>query len=297
MKVRTDWFQILDHNPKNLFATLSGAQQHFRAQLDPFLRDYISPLQGFFVSSVRDLKELNQRQVWLARDGILPLLFFFNQFKRPKNLKSKILIREDLLECVPEAWQPHIGSYRIVSVTSSPQPKSVFVYGMNTESLVSVKSCEVAMKDLDKIEISGLEKIYLYLPSRRFSVKESEHEAAKVLLTVLKKTSLQAEIVDWAEVLPTHDWKTCQIVNVQKNTVVADDWLLHTLLTRGASLVSEKMRNSEEFVYFSPFHGCAFNLKPSWKKTRPKEYDNYLREHMSSVEMSSFEWFQIFAGK
>jgi hypothetical protein len=296
MKIRTEWLNLLDQDQKGFFVKSNHAQQHWRAQLDPLLRDYINPLNGFFVSSVQNMKELEQRPLWLARDGVIPLLFFFNKFKHPKNLKSKILIREDLLTCVPVNWRAHIGSFNIVSVEKK-EPKSIFIYGMNSEALVSVESSDEALQDILALQINQLEKVLLYLPSRRFSAKESEHEAAEVLQSIFKKVSLNAEIVDWADVLPHHDWKSTLIVNIQKNTVVSDDWLFHTLLSRGAFVSSAKDKSKDEFVYFSPFHGCSFNLKPHWPKVSPKEYDNYLRLQMGKIEMSTFDWFQIFAGK
>src|SRR3954470_10839273 len=90
-RVFLDWFKT--HTRESLrkyLVSSAGSAADLVQYLHPFGSPYHSALNPVFLAECENLRQLDYAPVWLARDGLLPLLWFFSRFPVPQGFRGRI---------------------------------------------------------------------------------------------------------------------------------------------------------------------------------------------------------------
>ncbi|WP_417335316.1 hypothetical protein [Halobacteriovorax marinus] len=108
--------------------------------------DYISSLNSLFLTAFKNLESLNNFSFIQSRDGAMDLLHFFNLYRSPKNLITKLLLHKKFSHIVPNAWLSNIIFYEDCINSEISQDTDTLVYvssyrneSINEEQLLSIK--------------------------------------------------------------------------------------------------------------------------------------------------------------
>ena len=83
----------------------------FKHFLSPHSNNFYSELRGIFSFEIQKLESLNYFEFISFRDGILPLMCFFQRYPTPDLFKKRIFIHSKMGAIVPEAWKGQISFY------------------------------------------------------------------------------------------------------------------------------------------------------------------------------------------
>ncbi len=294
-KVRVKWSDLLESDMPEF---IKGPEQSkMMDRLYPHYQSYISPVNPLFLSTVPSLDMLNSKRMWAARDGLVPLLFFFTKFKTPKGLNSKILIDKDLLDCVPEAWRSHVGSYYLQAKDNSVETEKAFIYGVNSEVFMSKESVALGLErfvERKQASKGAWKEVWLYLSMRQYTSHENPRHHAQMSVEILRRTGFEVKIVDLQEILGVQSWAGWEIFDLHKKTILADGWMSQALLSRGAHIPVRKRPTDTEVVHLSAHHDCVIQWDLDWPKTKMQDRQEEMRELLQGIEAKSFDWKKIF---
>src|SRR5581483_8710087 len=85
-------------------------------------------LNPVFLAECESLLQLKFAPVWLARDGLVPLTWFFSRFPEPCGFKGTIHVHEDFAPIIPKAWAKRVGTYRFGELPGSELPDNYTEY-------------------------------------------------------------------------------------------------------------------------------------------------------------------------
>lgn len=291
-----DWHLPLQWTPLTKNVRLNSEQKKFRQLTYPHSGDYPSITPAIFLTFIPNLKALNKHPLIVARDGAIPLAKFFEKFKTPKSLKAKIAIHEDLLWLAPDAWRKSLASYRVVGSKLGPEKTNIFIYGINSQALISVAQCDKILSNI-KTRINEATKIYLCLPSHYLSATEPIQMHAEMARIVFSKIGTDVTVCDWGQFMQKDLSDTCLAVNLNKDTLISDCWLTQTLLQAGAGLPTLPLQAGEKLVPVSRSHGFALNMKPKYPRLTSKQVNDQKDSLFSSYEASILDWKKFLKSK
>ncbi|HEX4922772.1 MAG TPA: hypothetical protein VFV50_01755, partial [Bdellovibrionales bacterium] len=209
-------------------------------RLWPVTRDYYSPVELIFLCQSYDPLRMNQRPLWLARDGLVPLLWFFKMNPEPGLFQQQLLVHESLQSFVPPAWREVTGTYKVVNNPAQPArpATSLLVTSLVSEAYCSAK---VLRAELDALKArygeAGLKNLkkYCFLPwSFHGNKPEFQTEFIIEICRALGAEDLQP--LSYARLDAMASFDGTEIVDLNENLLCADNYLVHTLLQRGAQL-------------------------------------------------------------
>ena len=108
--VMNEWyFARLNATIQQTLREKPGEVQNFLNYLWPVALPYYSPLNPCYLVGTSAEKLLSQSPVWFARDGLIPLLWFFRQNPEPLEFQGRLWVQESLEQWVPNAWRKSHG--------------------------------------------------------------------------------------------------------------------------------------------------------------------------------------------
>lgn len=305
-KIRLDWEERpadfpqgqwhLPMNPTYLNKPLHlGAEQKRFVDLNfPNAGSYVSPTPAIFLHQIPRLEALNRSSLVIARDGSIPLFHFFEKFKKPKGLQTKIAIHEELLSCVPSSWHRKVVSYRLFSSTPESERKNLFIYGTNSAAFISAMSVENALTKLGPL-FEEAEKIFLCLPSHFMNSHEPLQMHAEIARRIFAQIGTKIEICDWGQFMHQDILHSSRFINLNKNSLIADPWLSHALMQAGATDGSLPPQPNEKPFFVSLLHGFAVRMRPKFSDLQLRTRHLEKTDLMGSFEASVFNWKKIFS--
>ncbi|HEX7675427.1 MAG TPA: hypothetical protein VF412_14725 [Bdellovibrio sp.] len=291
-KVRVKWSDLLESDMPEF--TRGPELSKLASWLHPHYQSYISPVNPIFVSEIPNLEVLNSKKLWAIRDGLVPLLFFFTKFKSPKGLRSKILIEQELLDCVPEVWRPYVGSYYLQAKESSVEVDRAFIYGVNSEVFMSKESISKALDRFTQRK-KPWKEIWIYLSTRQFTPLENPRHHTQMFLEIFQRTGAQMNVVDLQEILGVQSWEGWELFELNKKTILADSWLSHAVVSRGGHIADIKQPMNSEIVHLSAHHNCVIQWDVDWPKVKIQDRQENMSELIQSLEARTFNWKKIFS--
>jgi hypothetical protein len=273
---------------------------HFQNLLWPAGMAYASSLNPIFACELKSLEELEERPLWLLRDGLVPLRWFFKLHPSPPRLRpnQRILVDESLADFVPEAWRDCTGSYRLASTRPILTRGPVLLAGLAKDSYIPHKSLE---RRLNSLSIARRkQKGHLaYLPARFSETSGAETEVFHGRFYGLLHAKIPAiEFCNWPQLIARESFAGLTLLDLNQKLLIADSYLSHLPLSRGASpLESERAGKGERYVPLSLSHGMIVNssLAPALK--RRKHDSDFIRfteerltELMNSTANLEYPW-------
>lgn len=292
-----NWFHAHNEAKLKIFADSGGADS-MATRLWPVTRDYYAPVDLIFLSQAYNPLRMNQRPVWLARDGLVPLLWFFKMNPDPGPFMQQLLVHESLGAYVPPAWRSVTGTYRIVNSPERQKREvtSLLVTSLVSEAFCSLKGLRDEMQSLkSRFPADALARLkkYCYLPWG-FNANRPEYQSEFTIELCRELGAHDLEPLTYARIDSTNSFAGTELVELNENLLCADNYLAHLVLQRGGQLRTAAALGEGCFVSLSPYHGYELQeqiLAPYALETdeRPVYYSRF-DEIMQSAANTNFPW-------
>ena len=265
-----DWYKKQVSSPPRLNKFPSHVDA-FERQLWPFAQNYYSSLNPVFLLQLMGHLDFNIQNVWQIRDGYEPLSHFFQIHPSPNEIRTKFLVRADLIQHVPREWSRYIGTYRVVSQAKPQRKHKVLIIGGCSQTLHSVQ----ALRNLDLGRLRNRD-VEVYFPRKYFSPDTDETHALRYATALVQALGKTPKSLGWNQLQFKASFAGYEVVELSENRLLADNYLLHLTLSRGASVQTQSLTKNESFVPLSPYHGLAvnFNITPGRLARRVARREN-----------------------
>lgn len=263
-----DWFQAhREAEWRTWYRAKSQKRHEFKSYLWPTSEEYYSPLSPIFVSVSLNPTELNLQSEWLARDGLIPLLWFFKRNPNPGNFKQRLFVHEEFSPYVPTVWRKQVGSYRVVNsrVSMLNKPNKIFLTGMVSDSTHSLdfldSNIECLLKTIGKDRLAKMEKYFFFIQkdSRPGENKKCDYFSEYMLRIFKKFGTKKITMLNWNSFETIQSFEEFFVSEFNERLLNADNFVVHSALQRGGSFLDlngRRNQNAEEkFVRLSPYHG------------------------------------------
>jgi len=281
--------------------------------LKPFSNDYIGPhnpvLLGGYIT-----KKLMNRKMWTLRDGLIPLTFFFKEHAPETGVHYAV--PAEFRFVVPEHWRNNILFYEIKAKSIFSRynlPKKILVCGMQDSVFANIDEIKKSMAELkDALGEDALKNVQItaFFPFKKNNLwgKKSDDETFSMAQSLLDVLGPNIEFLTWNTLKNENDFKDCLYYEVNQNYFIADSFLKHFALSKGAGLIEKTRKPYKEVSSFqlSPYHSVHL-YTPEWshKYYDPFEdnYFSYFKElctgELKSVRISpNWEsWYPLFLKK
>lgn len=206
----------------------------------------------------------------MARDGLLPLLWFYKFRPTPGSFKGKILVHEDFTPFVPKAWRNQTGSYRVSSLPGleKQEIREVVFTGVINEGVCEFESIKQEIEKLEKAigtkKLNQISKLCIFIEKQFRQTSHRQDLYPKIMLELIKATTTENFSPKTWEILEdTSSFKGSLLVDFNEKNLFADSAFIHRFLGRGGRLfgASESPPPDSEFVQLSAFHGIHFRKK------------------------------------
>ncbi|MBK9294003.1 MAG: hypothetical protein IPM57_06090 [Oligoflexia bacterium] len=271
-----DWFS--NHPEKKYsknFLPHTADSSSLKEILWPIAMDYDNPLNAVFLLQIPHLEMLNQKSVWLIRDGLVPLMWFFNKNPNPKNVKSKLLVEQSFADFIPNKWRDRFGTYKIVTKNMKPY-KNICVSALLLEAYCSLDYFVNSLKESTNI----LDKNYFKMPKtsffvHRFGYSNPANEqiySSRFMLELFKHFGLNFNPINWNQLSEQSEYNETLYFDFNEKLLIADSFITHLILSRGGQILNDKNELSGKYIPFSIFHGVL--VEENLKKTNIKQLSN-----------------------
>ncbi len=219
-----------------------------------------------FLSDGIPKKLLKFRSEVMARDGFLPLKYFFESCPASVDC-PKLLVAEDLAWIVPSAWRARIGTYRVRSKTRSGKTppdrilmaaplRPAFALGFEDRPFL-----DFVEKLQEKWGIEAFRKIrwLMWMPVRDTSCVDQDDRFLEHLTIIMRDFGAQVDFVSWEDLSHLHDLRGWGFVEFNCKTMIAESYVKHFALSKGAQWiepfeVSELSSAGARIEALSPYH-------------------------------------------
>ncbi len=283
--------------------------------------EYCSPLNPFFLIECQDPAQLKEHRTWMARDGMLSLLWFFKANPQPRGFDGEILVPLEFAEYVPVAWKSRVGFFELVSlpdpaarlpkrarpVASGASPasaasKKILLTGLVMDTYCSIDHLESLLEQLesDLGDLSAVEAQCFLLGRFDGWGTEHQHDFHPAYFTRIAKAFGSIDAMTWLRFESVTDWSGWTVVDLNEKLLCSDSYLVHQALARGAELWAPRLESPvkpgasarEEFIRLSPYHGVRVWHVPSLAKAKPMslEAERRFQRAMASESNRRFPW-------
>lgn len=308
-----DWF--LAHSElrrTNRNALRSPEAQNYLNFLWPVALDYYSPLNPIFLNECMNLEAFNSWPIWMARDGLVPLLWFFKVHPTPGKFQQKILVQEDLAAFIPDDWRDHMGTYRMVTTIKGPLPKvrKFLITGLLMDTYISLDALEAQLKSAQALvgmDTLAKSEILAFLPPRIDGFgNEHKHEYhSECIFRIARYLGTHIHSIPWRKLDSMDQLDGYEVIEFNEKLLCSDSYLTQMALFRGARLLGQEAAvagDDEQLVSLSPYHGVMIKqvMKGKCMLQNPNENEaaHYLEvfaQAMRSEANKRFPWPNWFA--
>ena len=216
------------------------------------------PISTIYLFDLQDLSLLKKSNTWIARDGVVGLLWFFEKNEIPPQAFSTNILIDERLSClVPLKWRKWFKPFKIFSEelkTIKSTKLLIHQTGYYFKNENGFKKLEQKSKEIRKIEIQEI-----YFANGAMARQDLE------FVTDLIKFS-QKNILKKFEYVPLESREKTEM-HTGMNFFEINNLFFSSLsgislnyLLKGArDLNSQKKRKSEELIYLSDKNGLAIS--------------------------------------
>jgi hypothetical protein len=240
-KIVSDWAKAAAAEAK-----VEAAVHNTKGTLDffwPAHLKYSGVIPGCFLFNIRDIKMLNRSTCWIARDGLVPLTWFFLQNPTPpKSLATKIYIHHSVQEIVPKPWQKLIRVYKLQPDEKLIRQKKskLLITGLMCKSYVDVANLKNQINSLNQLFDSQkikIENCSIFTVARH-NGHGSEHDHTfhfEFTNEIIKGFGTEFKIYKWNQFEMANDFSDYYVVDLNSRYIIADSFNIHHAIARGAT--------------------------------------------------------------
>lgn len=261
----------------------------------PVTEEYYSPLNALYLHELSHFREAHEHPHILSRDGLLPLLWFFENNPIPQT-KTKLLVHERFQHFIPSAWWQDSGTYRLSGHPDRPftwekktAPKRLLLHGIVTQNFIDLNYLKkrldrmFALVEEKKLQIEGVD-CFLIFRDDPYHWCETDQLVGQFMQEISTALKGQATFFSEKEIINKNSFANYEVFELNQMYFSADNYINFLTLTRGASLLeSAPAKEGEYFVPQSPFHGFWVNPSPEHRPYSP-EVQDYL-EKMRGISL------------
>jgi hypothetical protein len=273
-RVYLDWFKAHSHaSLRRYLASSSASAADLIDYLAPFGATYHSALNPVFLAECESLLQLQFARTWLARDGIVPLAWFFSRFREPHGFKGTIYVPEEYAAVVPSAWAKRVGTYRFGELPRTELPENYTEYKLPRTKLIllgisSPAYCSVEyLRELLTQARKRFKARFGSFP-REVSVclvqkteplgtaEESSRHANEAMLAVCQEFGTDIQVMDLRDFETTSSFNGAVVLEVNERLLCADTALAQVAVGKGAALLGQPLESDyDRFVRTTLTHG------------------------------------------
>ncbi|MCC6278523.1 MAG: hypothetical protein IT289_11470 [Oligoflexia bacterium] len=286
-----NWREMARHRkPAHVFSRPPDIQAFFD-RLWPAVDNYVAPLHPIFLLDLPHFATSLTRNVWLIRDGLVPLIWFFISNPEPGNFKAQILIHSQFEEYVPEAWRAQAALFDFlpeesekILETSAKDRDELLLLGQIMPSVCSLEHLE---KDLDMILRKvggkrGLRKMRLnaFLPARYEDSEHSEGPAFynKFMITLCRYLGADINILEHKQLLEASHFRTSWVHEFNEKHLYVDSHSMRIALSRGGSILILEEKNKQRTHHYETIYPFYPNLSCGISTRFEKKFIDYLTD-------------------
>lgn len=223
---------------------LRQEQETLERFLFPLNLAYANPLPTVFLWRAKSLRELKAEAEWLVRDGLMPLLWFFQKYPRPgSDFKNRLLIHKEVSWAVPPAWRRHCGIYHYapaVALTRA-RPKGKKAETVVTSFIASPLFCsqEFLARKLAAAKPSDV-LAWAAVRDGLFLADSDLTASFRMTQTLLRAVSGEVRVRPWHELAGHSYYGDAAYLDLNQRLLCADDTPYHAFVSRGARVLSER---------------------------------------------------------
>jgi len=260
---------ILDQARANMFAGTSfnlaesAESRRFTSGLWPFLETYSSPLCPVFSFEIGALELQSQNKMWMFRDGVIPLAWFFEGVSDELALSHRLLVHASLSPLVPKVWRRNTKYYDLYSnqcFDKKNRPERLLFVGPVNHDILNIDELNLLLDHtLEAIGTSKIKEVLMYSPVRKsiYFHEQDENFELQYYHQIFSRFGKKMRFINWASLSNSTFAKTA-IVDLNAGWIFKDNAVVHQLLSRGAGLLSPNRHGKNgpsTRVQISKFHG------------------------------------------
>jgi hypothetical protein len=270
-----DFFSV-DWHLAGFFSTVrlssdTEAAKAFSEQIFPSNIKYSCSIPADFISFINDWSEFKSNSQVIARDGLIPLLWFFKVNPKPTFFRGQILVQESLASIVPSSWAGHVGTYRLASdfVVKQKKPKKLLLmaligdcFGSPDEfkkRLGKLKKRLAQLKNPDLI----IECLFIDKTIKANGTAVTPNLGDCLITTARELSSYRVGMAKHVDLVSAGSFDDFWVHDLSGSDLNADSYLTQAVLQRGARLLFDagppKRGSKFKFVRLSPNHGFVVN--------------------------------------
>lgn len=286
-------------------APLPPQLEQFTGFLWPAAIDYGAPVPRAFLHGFRGSASLAGAEAWIVRDGLIPLLWFFRTHPRPERGAGRLLVPESMAPYVPEAWRRHTESFRLtdgpcsVAPADAPPRRRLLITGIAMDTYCSLEHLARTLPRLTELaRREGVTEFNAFLPARMDGYgNEHRHEYLGEFYGRLATTLPGLRYLRWTEFDSTESWSDSFVVDLNEELLLADSYLVHHALARGARPLERAEPDAERDecarIPLSPHHSLSCSRlapRPAGTRDMDRAFARAFAAQHSSEASRRFPW-------
>ncbi len=307
-----DWvYRSQDYRRALALLKSDAASQKLNDLLRPATGGYFSELNPIFLTQVSDVTLLKVAPIWLARDGLVPLLMFFARHPRPpERWKGRLLIHFSLEGCVPSAWRTVVRPWRLkVDRKYQVNNKKILFVGLVTDYYCNLGALEKQLefvRDRVKKKSRRLTQKPIFLVTWHHGVSQgADHYHMKYLLKICEYFGSNLDSMSWSQFMKQDSFEDYLIVDFNDYLVCSDSFIVQHALSYNGALMNvhpaqlEATFSAAEYFPLSFYHGFEIGRQISengWGSDRLREvtglleYDQRLSKAFGAAGQNFLPW-------
>ena len=273
----------------------------------PIAYRYISTIPTIFLYAVKNPEIFNSATDWIARDGLVPLTWFFLKNPvPPKNLKAKIWIHHSGKDSVPKEWKNNVGVFQYQPTETKTKKNDLFFTGLMSANYIDLTTLGIQLSKIQEVLEAKKVKIDSYsvfTPPRYFGYgAEHDHNyqfefAAKIVSEFGKNY----KVYKWNQFEAEQNFSGSYVVDLNSHCLISDSFCVHHAVARSGAFLDANAvdLSSDQFVPGLNGHGWTFsklNVDSAKQKEikgeleAAKEFSKYLTETGLTEIHNRFPW-------
>lgn len=231
---------------------------------------------------------------FVVRDGRIPLQWYFHNHPTPSPDHRGILcIHEDLLPVVPSAWRDFVYSYRMVGLRPPIQGhEEILLLAHLSSECFSLSDVAARLHQVRTRVGESWGKLrktaFLTPPFMEQRADSSWSYFTNSCMEIGRELGEKVEVLDWNEFRHRPSFKGVMVLDLSQAWILADNYLLHFILSRGGDIFDMPYESDKESVEaLSPYHGWRINKKPEFKE-EPRKEPSLSTEYARKLQTDSF---------
>lgn len=266
----------MDHVQSNFLArelasdpALEGVRRFTKA-FGPFMEAYFSPLRPVFSFEINRADRFQKKELWMLRDGAIPLAWFFESVPKNLAIASDILVHSSLGSLVPANWKKNAKYYELYSEEkyhSAHRPENLFLTGPINPLITSLVELDSILNSAIDI-LGGVkgQQVLVYCPVRgnEFAQAEEESFEFQYCHKIFSRFGKNVRFIHW-NMAEHASFANTAVIDLNGGWILKDNSMVHHALRRGAGLLQVPRGKSSEAmpVQLSKYHGIKVSSVPS----------------------------------